>query len=420
MKTRTPFVMLSDGCRGGAHTAAIRLKTAMTSAGTAIRWLVAEPSDGGTEAAARWPALAPYVAYRVAYYGIKSERRREHFRRYVLEQTLARRLHALRPDIVNLHNLHGNLTSSMLRGIPESAAVIWTAHDMWPFTGGCCYSAGCLKFQDGCAGDCQQKEMPGGLIRPPDAEWRLRQDYFKTNAKRIAIISPSEWLAGVARRRLGPNIRVACIPNSLDTERFYPLRDRQIARRALDLPEKGAILLAGAHWTEDPRKGMKYLREAVRLLQGDGARCFTVVVFGENTATTHETDGWLFRGLVHDERLMNLYYNAADVYVLPSLADNLPNMLVESQAAGTPGVAFDVGGCGEIIEHGVTGMIVAPRDSVALAAALRNMLALRDDEKALWSLRCREHAVAHYNPARQAMRYQALCEEMLVERARTR
>jgi glycosyltransferase involved in cell wall biosynthesis len=147
-------------------------------------------------------------------------------------------------------------------------------------------------------------------------------------------------------------------------------------------------------------------------------RPLSVVVFGEPGTEDSEDADWLFQGFVRDERLMNLYYNAADVFVLPSLADNLPNMLIESQSAGTPGVAFSVGGVGEIIEQNVTGVLVSAEDIAALAEGLGRVLQLTTHEWTAWSERCRQRALDRYSPALQAAKYRQLMEAMVARRLR--
>jgi glycosyltransferase involved in cell wall biosynthesis len=408
--------MLSDGRPGGAHVAAFRLKKALAEANTAVRWLTADPAEGSDEALSQWPVLLPYLAYRLACYGIRNPRQRERFRRRVLELTLARRLRELNPAVINLHNVHGHFTGTILGALPRTAAVIWTLHDMWPLTGYCCHSLECQDYARGCTRDCPQLGKWGPVFRSPGAAWRAFEKFFQANASRLAFVTPSEWLAGVARQRLGPGFRVTCIPNSLNVDGFTPSSDRKAVRRALNLPEDVPIVLTGAHWAQDPLKGFKFLEEAIKLLRQTHWPRIKVVLLGEGQPSAQADEAWIYRGFIRDERLMNLYYNAADLYVLPSLADNLPNTLLESQSAGTPCVAFDVGGCRETFEEGVTGHAVTPHDSVALAGAIGRILGLNPTEWAAWSQRSRERALARYSPALQARQYQLLADDIRMGR----
>jgi glycosyltransferase involved in cell wall biosynthesis len=116
--------------------------------------------------------------------------------------------------------------------------------------------------------------------------------------------------------------------------------------------------------------------------------------------------------MVRDEALLNLYYNAADVFVLPTMADNLPNMLIEAVAAGTPCVASDIGGCGDVVVNGVTGYLASSGDEASLADAIKRVLSATPGEKEEWSNKCRAFAAQSFDSHLQAERYLALYEEL--------
>ena len=120
--------------------------------------------------------------------------------------------------------------------------------------------------------------------------------------------------------------------------------------------------------------------------------------------------GWRLAGTIEDERLLNLYYNAADAFALPSLEDNLPNTLLEAMAAGTPCVTFDVGGCGEVVKEGVTGYTARAGDAADLADRVVQILSASSEERDAMALACRERAVKCYALSVQAHRYADLLD----------
>ena len=222
-------------------------------------------------------------------------------------------------------------------------------------------------------------------------------------------------MARQAQQRFGRRMRVEWIPNSVDTEVFAPIPDRRAVRRALRLPEEGAIILAGAHWAGDPLKGSTFIRDAWNeWRRWTGGPC-TLVLFGEKLRQDEVLPEWRHVGLVRDEGMMNLLYNAADVFVLPTLADNLPNTLVESIAAGTPCVAHDVGGCSDVVREGITGKLVPVGHRARLVASVQELLSLSTSEREGFQRRCREAAEREYAPALQAKRHAALYQEMLAD-----
>jgi glycosyltransferase involved in cell wall biosynthesis len=108
-----------------------------------------------------------------------------------------------------------------------------------------------------------------------------------------------------------------------------------------------------------------------------------------------------------------MYYNAADVFVSSSLAENLPNVLVEACAAGTPSVAFDVGGCGEIVRDGENGFLAKSGDSSDLARCIAGVLGMVPARRQEMRLNCRRIAEAEYGLDRMVSRYESLGVMML-------
>ena len=183
---------------------------------------------------------------------------------------------------------------------------------------------------------------------------------------RIAQRSP------VARGRA-----VQVIPNTIDTTRFKPI-DRSAARQLFGLPPDRTVLLFGAVNAEaDARKGYAQLDAALRLLQQRGLHeGLLLCVFGSVTRGDGTLHGIPVRhvGHLHDDEALVALYSAADLFVAPSLQDNLPNTVLEANACGLPSLAFDIGGMADLIEHGVSGWLAAAGDAAALADGLTHAL----------------------------------------------
>jgi glycosyltransferase involved in cell wall biosynthesis len=310
-----------------------------------------------------------------------------------------------RPDVVHVHNLHGaRFTIRLLerlrgRGYP----VAWTLHDMWAFTGGCVYAYDCALFHGaGCDHTCPIPDrypfLEPSRIR---TDFEARRAFYRGLGRDVVIVTPSRWLAGEAARGILSGNRIEVIPNGFDLETFKPL-PADVARRALELPDDLPILLTGAQNLDDPRKGAAYLREAVDLLAA--RRKVRLVTYGIGGALQANVPATPL-GTVGDERLMRLCYAAADLFVLPTLADNLPNVLVEAAACGTPAVAFDVGGR--------TGSLARCGDARDLAARIERVLALEPDARAKMRSACREWALQSYDHHAQGRAYLRLFNSMV-------
>jgi len=320
-------------------------------------------------------------------------------------------------DVINLHNLHGMPFNPL--ALPRLAArrpLVWTLHDMWAMTGHCGYPPACEGWLAGC-GSC-----PAPSAYPPADPDRIellsRVKNFVYSRARIELVTPSRWLAGQARRSpLLGRLRVSAIPNGLDTEVFCPL-DRDAARRVLRLPQESRVILAGAFKLGTRRKGMDLLLAALRELRGDRAFRAHLLLFGAGAEPPGLPIPCTSIGYVENERMLAMLYCAADVFVLPTRADNLPNTLVESIACGTPCVSFRVGGVPEVVREGETGLLAEPEDAEDLARCIHRLLADEGARRRM-SARCREVAEREYGLDLQAGRYLRLYEESIERRSRS-
>ncbi|MHC1753252.1 glycosyltransferase [Humidesulfovibrio sp.] len=270
-----------------------------------------------------------------------------------LRDTVHQTVRGTRPDLVHLH--WPNAGFLRLESLPLlGAPVVWTLHDMWPFTGVCHYSGGCQKYLQGC-GACPLLASANAQDVSARVYARKAAAYAKTA---LHAAAPSHWLAQLARTApLLAGVPVDVVPNGLDTEVFAP-QDRTAARAALGLPREGRLVLLGAdHALSDARKGCSALLAALAGHAGPESPPARCVVFG-NTPEQTPAGNALLLGPLRDDRTLAQVYSACDLYAFPSTQDNLPNTVVEALACGLPVLAFDVGGLADLVRHGENGMLV--------------------------------------------------------------
>ncbi|MET3580135.1 glycosyltransferase involved in cell wall biosynthesis [Mesorhizobium robiniae] len=326
----------------------------------------------------------------------------------------AARLSIPRCDIINLHWVSIFLTPESIAQIARThAPVVWTLHDMVPFTGGCHYDNGCGRFEGAC-GKCPQLVLP----RPNDLSRRnferKRRAYATIPADRLNIVTPSIWMAEQCRRSplLGAR-RIDVIPNSIDLKTFSP-QPREQARRRLGLPSQRPILLFVSSKLSNERKGGQLVAQIVERVRADLPDALLVTVGAGMPAATVEHRSL---GSFSDDLDMAAAYAAADVTILPSLQDNLPNTMLESMACGTPVAGFDTGGLPDFVLPGQTG-VLAPAGGGALALGEVILQMLKSDYAGMGqkARRLVERECA-FNV--QAQRYKALFAE-IVDRDRSR
>lgn len=308
-------------------------------------------------------------------------------------------------DVIHLHWINqGFLSLGELDKILHSGKrIVWTLHDQWPVTGVCHYSASCEGYKDGCTA-CPQ--MRGSLAAKIFN--RKRRIYAEAP---ITFVGCSQWIAQLARQSLlAQGHRVVSIPNALPQDVFAPVNP-QTARMAHGLPLDMRLILFSAFKVTDERKGFRYLAEALRIIQGSPHPVALVVVGRQAESLVRllppavgEWGGVFTIPYISDERRMAQLYAAADVFVTPSLEDNLPNTIAEAMSTGTPCVGFDVGGIPEMIDHKQNGYVARRCDARDLAAGIE--FCLTNDLRA----QALRKATQTYNESSVARQYIALYE----------
>lgn len=285
-------------------------------------------------------------------------------------------------DVIHLHWINqGMLSLSGIRKILRSGKpVVWTMHDIWPATAICHLTLDCMQFKTGCH-HCRY--LPGGGSSNDLSAQIGRRKLGVLSGQSIIFVACSRWLESEARQSaLLQNQKVTNIPNPLDTH-IYKVTDKLEARRRLHLPADKQVVLFVSQRATNRYKGMDYLTEACRQLAAEHPemtqRTCVTILGGHSEEVTETLPFQAFPlGYVNDERRIVDVYNAADVFVLPSLSENLPNTIMEAMACGVPCVGFKVGGIPEMIDHQKNGYVAAYRDAEDLARGLHWVLCEAD------------------------------------------
>ena len=410
---------------GGAARAAYRIHRSLMSveAATGIesRMLVRKVAREDPRILGVGPARGPIRLDRIGRRIARVERRLHETQNPVAHSTARVRTAALRqimrlePDAIVLHWLGKRLLSIQQIGalLGSGIPVSWVLHDTWAFCGAEHYP-----------NDVDDHRFMNGYRRGNRPHWESGLDVNRmtwTRKRRLwtrpaQIVAPSRWMADLVNRSaLMRSWPVEVIPNPLDIA-WWSASSRGEARARLGIPEDRRVVLFGAIGGEsDPRKGADLLRAALpRVIERtatEGGTSPEVLTFG-GAPGVDLVDGVTVRsvGRLDDEGL-RLHYSAADVMVVPSRMDNLPQTAVEPIACGTPVVAFAVGGLPDIVDDGVNGRLVEPFDIEQLADAI--VWVLSDPERhASLSAACRRHA-ARWDQRTVGARYAEVLHAMM-------
>jgi glycosyltransferase involved in cell wall biosynthesis len=263
-------------------------------------------------------------------------------------------------DYIYLHWINGNFLS--LKNIKQLALlnkpIIIFMHDMWTITGGCHYSFDCEKYKSKC-NSCQMFTKPD----KNDLSAKLFEKKLKLyNAfSNLYFVSPSKWLYNCAKKStLTKDKPIFHIPNIIDPTIYKPF-NKEVAREILNIEKDSTVLCFGASSVKSPYKGWDYLVGALKKLKAElQDRKIEVLIFGHGNYKEFKNSipyKVNFIGPLRDDYSTLLLYNASDLFIIPSLADNLPTTVMESLCCGTPVVGFNTGGIPDMIEHKKNGYL---------------------------------------------------------------
>lgn len=308
-------------------------------------------------------------------------------------QRLVAYLKAIKPDVIQLHNLHGfylNIDVLFAYLATLEIPIFWTLHDCWSFTGHCSYFelVGCNKWLTQCHHCPNKTDYPSswGLDRSR-SHYILKKKRF-TSLQKLTLITPSEWLATLVKKSYLKGYPVRVIHNGVDLKTFYPRTITKIQTK-YGLEGKKVLLGVAAAWSE--RKGFRYLLE----ISKHYAKSCKIVLVGLTAAQKRRLPVDIC-GIERTENVDELaaLYTLADVYLNPTLEDTFPTTNLEALACGTPVITFNTGGSGEALDsEQKCGKVIEKRDLPAMYKAIDAVL---ENDNAMYQSLCVERATTYF------------------------
>lgn len=324
-----------------------------------------------------------------------------------------------KPDIIIAHWISNFTTVEHLYQLSQAteAPVIWYLMDMAPLTGGCHYAWDCEGYMSQC-GNC-----PALYSTKKDdlsfENWKKKRDLIQK--MNITIVPATSWLTKQAQTAtVFHQKRIVQIMLSVDTEIFKPV-PRHSAREKLQLPVDKKIFFLGIHSKEIKRKGLSYLRDALIILsnQANLEKENILIVTAGNIASIKSFLDSTFQHshlgfLSGDEKLASAY-QAADLFICPSIEDSGPMMINEAIMCGTPVVSFEMGVALDLVHTGKTGYRAELKNSEDLAKGINYVLNLSSEQAQKMSEQCRNLGLNLCSPDVQFESFKNLLECLLSE-----
>lgn len=372
---------------GGAAVAANRLLNALNKQGVKAKMLVREKeTDKLTVVGLRksWRTKWHFLWERLCIYA-KLHFNKQHLFEIDIANSgvdITKLPEFKEADVIHLSWINQGMLSldGIQKIIKSGKAIIWTMHDLWPATAICHYARGCKYYEEGCH-NCSLLPYGGSNNDLAATVWNKKSKVYDRG--HIYFVTCSRWLCREAKRsKLLKEHAVQSIPNPIDTTIFLP-QDKYEARKKLGIPTDKNVILFVSQRVTDTRKGMGLFIEAIEQISKEHPAmkentCITILGgHAEEIANKLALPTYPL-GYVADQEKIRDVYNAANVFVLPSLEDNLPNTIMEAMACGIPCVSFKVGGIPEMIDHLENGYVAKERDAADLAKGIHWVLSDAD------------------------------------------
>jgi glycosyltransferase involved in cell wall biosynthesis len=226
-------------------------------------------------------------------------------------------------------------------------------------------------------------------------------------------VTPSQWLGDQAKKSMLNRFPVYVIPYGIDTDAYQPL-EKDKCKQILGIPPEKKVLMFGADGLQDARKGGDLLIQAIQTLPQGLKAEILLLTLGHGGEKIGELLGipTLNLGYISGDRMKSIAYSAADLFIFPTRADNLPLVLQESMACGTPMVSFKIGGVPDLVRPDITGYLAQPEDTQDFSNGIIQLL--KDEElRKTMSENCRAIALQEYTLELQAKRYIELYQQVL-------
>lgn len=306
---------------------------------------------------------------------------------YSLKELLNRN----KPDIIHLHwvALYFDYID-FFRDCP--VPIVWTLHDMNPFSG-------LFHYGNDSKRNFAVSHKLDSLVR------RVKIKSIQNFKQKLSIVSPSNWLAKEAELSQVFRGRSICvIPYAINLD-VFSTSDKAKLREKYGIPKNEKVLIALADHTQNFRKGFDLLKDTINKLPE-----YKLLLVGGKEKDTRDKDNIRYLGRIENDKILSEYYSLADATVIPSREDNLPNVMLESFACGTPVISFTVGGLAEHVKNFETGLIAEEMN----AESLRNTIQLFFDNKERFdSVKIRKYAEKHFNEKLIAEKYMEVYSEVL-------
>jgi len=302
-------------------------------------------------------------------------------------------------EILHIHGYNGALRVGDLGRLARGKRVVWTLHDMNPFTGACHYSLGCNRYTE----SCQSCPAVRSVFRGRVEKALIHKVVALGALDDLKLVAPSQWLADAASSStLFAGRDISVIPNPVTTHDSSNAKASS-ARAAKDTISSALVATVIARNLSDPVKNVRAAIDAFRVVRDSNplAALRLIGAGGEEFGG----DGVEHLGpLTSTEVIHEL--ESSDALIVPSLAENAPLVIIEAAWVGCPALVSDVGGMPQIVAGLGAGEVFSSTEGLVQALESIGLQSPRVRQAARAALR--GAARATYSPQAVVAQYDEL------------
>lgn len=308
-------------------------------------------------------------------------------------QKLIQFIQKIDPDVIHLHNLHGNYLNLPLLYeylIKVQKPVVYTLHDCWPFTGKCSHytDISCYKWQSVCSNCPQIHQYPSSVFFDFSKTMFLDKKRWTNSLGKLKIIAVSKWLESQAKKSFLQNYPMECIYNWVDSTVFKPYHSLEVLKEYGIDDSKFSVILVSAHWNRKDGKWHDLLQLSKSLNQD-----IQIIVIGNIKKSEELPENCISINYVSDRTKLAELYSFSDVYVHLSTEDTFGKVIAEAMSCGTPAIVYDSTACPEIVGE-YCGYVVPKRNVSDVVKAIE---VIRNETKQPYSEKCRDFVLKNFN-----------------------
>jgi len=286
-------------------------------------------------------------------------------------------------DIIHLHWVSGFVDyKSFFKSV--SKPVVWTIHDKNPTLGGFHLLID------------KKRNEKNPIINLEKAHSNYKRLAYKQH-NNLTVVAPSKFLADYSSKsKLLGSFKHHHIYNSIDVNLFYPKNNKEL-RKSYEIENDKTVLLFMSEGLDHKHKGIHLLISALKKMDLSNTILITV-----GSGNVEGVENVISFGKVQDDNKLCELYSIADAVIIPSLEDNLPNVMLEAMACGTPVIGTPIGGMIDVIQDGITGIKSEGVEPVQIREAIETYLNTKDKFN---SDVIRNYAVSNFIASKQASAY---------------